>query len=432
MRAACFLRILTIGLTVIASPVLSQGAGSGEGGSRASEPTRRTPAMRERVYNRLSEAQTCWEAGDLECAQQLLGEVRAMSGLNSYEVAQMWNFYAYLYMGQDNYREAIRAYEMVIEQPDIPLGMESSTLYVLSQLHFQQEQYERSLATLDRWFDITETPGSDAYYLRAQVFYQLQRYAEAIEPLENAIAIAASQGNTPEENWYRLLNVCYFELEDYPSTIEVLNKMIALWPRRDYVVQLSGIYGQEGDDAQSLALYEVAYEAGWLTQGTELVRLAQLYLLLDIPIKAATVMDEGLGNGVIESSESNWRLLAQAWQLAQEDEQAVPALRRAAELADSGELYIRLAQSYQNLYRWDECVEAAREASRKGGLNREDQANLMLGHCLLEQKEFDQARRAFEAAARDARSREAAQNWIVFVNSERARERQLADVSPGN
>jgi tetratricopeptide (TPR) repeat protein len=420
--------LLTLGLLMLSGPAIGQDMSGSGAGARNAEPTRRTPAMRERVYERLSEAQACLEMGDFECAQRLLDEVRSMSGLNSYEIAQTWNFQAYLYMAQDNYRGAIEAYQRVLEQPDIPLGMESSTLYIVSQLHFQQEQFDPSLATLDRWFEITETPGPDAYSFRAQIYYQLRRYGDAIEPLRTAIRIAESQGSEPDENWYRLLNVCYYEIEDYASTIEVLKVMVTRWPRREYVVQLSGIYGQEGFDQESMSLYEVAYEAGWLTQGSELVRLAQLFLLLDIPFKAGGVLDEGLNSGVIESSESNWRLLAQAWQLAREDEKAVPALRRAAELSDSGELHIRLAQSYQNLYRWDDCAEAAREAFRKGSLIREDQSSLIFGHCLLELKRFDEARTAFAAAARDERSRAAAENWLQFLASEEARERQLAGI----
>jgi tetratricopeptide (TPR) repeat protein len=112
---------------VLAAPeAFSQGMGGMQGGegSAAEAQTRRTPAMRERVYTRLAEAQECAEMDDLECAQQRLAQVREMDDLNSYELAQMWNFYAFIYFGQDNYREAIRAYEMVLQQPDLPLGME--------------------------------------------------------------------------------------------------------------------------------------------------------------------------------------------------------------------------------------------------------------------------------------------------------------------
>ena len=77
-----------------------QGMGRGEQSQLAQQETRKTPAMRERVYSRLSEAQECADEGDMECARELLDRVREMSNLNSYEVAQMWNFYAFIYFSQ--------------------------------------------------------------------------------------------------------------------------------------------------------------------------------------------------------------------------------------------------------------------------------------------------------------------------------------------
>src|SRR5690606_3560921 len=130
------------------------------------------------------------------------------------------------------------------------------------------------------------------------------------------------------------------------------------------------------------------------------------------------ILEQGLQNGTIDSTEQNWRLLAQAWQLAQEDEKALPALSRAASMANDGEIDVRLAQAYMNLARWEECAEAARTGIRKGDLNRADQANLILGTCLIKQKKWDEARQAIQAAARDERSRRAAEQWLSYINSE--------------
>ncbi len=410
------------GLLLDAAPSHAQGMGMGAADERE---TRRTPAMRERIYSMLAEAQACSEIDDIECAQKKLAEVRARDDLNSYETAQMWNFYAFIYFGQDNYREAITAYEMVLMQPELPLAMETNTLFTLTQLYFQQEDYQKSLDTLDQWFGVAENPGPDPYYLRAQIYYQLQQYRDGIEPILQAIEVAEVQGRELRENWYRLLNVFYFELEDYPNVINVLRTIIESWPKREYFVQLSAIYGQEGEDDKQLALYETAFEAGWLQRSNEFVQLSQLLLQAETPVKAALIMEAGLDEGVVESTENNWRVLAQAWQLAREDQKAIPALSRAAGLSDDGELNLRLAQSHQNLEQWQECIDAAREGLDKGDLRRADQGHMILGACLFNLDEYTQARNAFETAGEDSRSRTASRSWIQYVNSEEERERQL-------
>ena len=92
--------------------------------AQEAQRTRRTPALSERVYTRLSEAQACAEGVtdpdtgeqlepiDMDCAFRLLNEVRTMGNqgrLNSYEMAQLWNFYAFIYLGQDDYPAWLKA-----------------------------------------------------------------------------------------------------------------------------------------------------------------------------------------------------------------------------------------------------------------------------------------------------------------------------------
>lgn len=408
---------------------MESGTQADDGTSQSDEPTRSTPAMRDRVYQSLVDAQTLAEEDDLAGALEKLEDIRGMRGLNSYETAQIYNFMAFIYFGEDNYPEAIRSYETVLMQEDLPLGMEVTTRFTLCQLYFQEENYEESLAMLDSWFEVAqfvETPGPEPFILKAQILYQMERFEEGVEPVLTAIQVAEFQEKMVRENWFRLLNVFYYELEDYPNVIDVLGIMIDTWPKREYFIQLSAIYGQEGQEDAQLALYEVAYEAGWLTQSNTVVQLGQLLLGADVPIKAAKILEEGLNGGTIESTEANWRTLAQAWQLAQEDEEAVGPLTRAAGLSDEGILDVRLAQSYSNLEQWEDCIEAAREGIRKGELRREDQANMILGSCLFELKEYGPARTAFNQAAEDERSRTAARGWVQYVNSEEDRDQQLA------
>jgi tetratricopeptide (TPR) repeat protein len=418
--------IIGTGLMLDPSVSFAQRAAAGDEESQANQPTRRTPAMRERVYQRLAEAQECSENDDMTCARRLLDEVRGMTDLNSYETAQMWNFYAFIYFNQDDFEEAIRAYENVLQQPELPIAMETTTLYSLATLYVQQEQYQQGLEKLEAWFALSENPAPEPYVLKAQIHYQLQQYREGIEPVLTAIQIAQQQNKAPQEGWYQLLNVFYFELEDFPNVIGTLTTLVEGWPKKDYLVQLAGIYGQEGQEDNQLALYEAAYSNGWLDRSSELVNLSQMLMQADIPYKAAKIMQEGLDEGTIESTESNWRLLSQAWQLAQEDEEALPALTRASSLASDGDLDMRLAMSYANLARWEECIEASRDALRRGGINRTDQANLTLGNCLTELKQYGEARSAFQAALRDDRSRATAQQWLQYIQAEETREAQIA------
>jgi tetratricopeptide (TPR) repeat protein len=241
-----------------------------------------------------------------------------------------------------------------------------------------------------------------------------------------------NQGQTPKENWLLLLRVIYFEQKDYESMIGVVKELIAYYPKDTYVLTLAGIYSELGDTKKQLALTEVLYEKGYLNTSSHVINLANLYLLHGVPYKAATLLEKEMGAEIIEPNERNLRLLSQAWYQAREDQKAIPPLERAADISKDGELYVRLAQAHINLENWSDAADAVREALRLGSLKRGDQANIMLGMALFNQKRLEQARRAFQAAQRDDRSRRAAEQWIAYVDSEIQRRDLLQQELPEN
>ena len=119
---------------------------------------------------------------------------------------------------------------------------------------------------------------------------------------------------------------------------------------------------------------------------SELVTMAQLYLQAEVPYKAALLLDSEMIGGRVPKNAKNYRLLSQAWTLAQEDESAIPALKEAARLSEEGELDLRLGNAYLNLGQYGECVSSVKAGIEKGGINSNDNAQSSLGMCLDNQK----------------------------------------------
>jgi tetratricopeptide (TPR) repeat protein len=91
------------------------------------QETRRTPALRNKVYEKLAQAQEAAEAKDWKKARGVLDSMIEAGGkkaLNSYELANVYNLYAFVYYSAEDYANALKAYENVVAQPDIPLAME--------------------------------------------------------------------------------------------------------------------------------------------------------------------------------------------------------------------------------------------------------------------------------------------------------------------
>ncbi len=393
------------------------------------QQTKVTAAMSQQVYKELQAAQELVENKQYPEALAVLEKVRARSRLSDYEAAQAWNYTAYTLYLQERYKEAIAAYNQVLKQEKVPEAIVSSTLTTLSQLYFTIEDYHNALATVQRLVRAVAQPSADVYLLLGQAHFQLQQYREALDPVRKGIELYRAQGKPPKENWLLLLRVIHYELKDYPAMAAVLKELVQLYPREQYLRTLAGAYSEMGDTRKQLAVMEALYDGGYLTAGRDVVNLANLFLLHEVPLKAARVLDKAVADGLVEAGERNLRLLSQAWYQAREYEAAIAPLQRAAELSTDGELSLRLAQSYINLERWDHAARALQAGLRKGGLKRPDQAYVMLGMAQFNLNQLEPAGEAFAEAAKDQRSRKVAQQWLAYVAQERERRDALASVT---
>ena len=153
-------RAALLALPVIASQValtqLQMDAGlnpmsaalAADGDKKPERETRRTPALRNKVYEKLSEAQVAAEAKDLGTAQRILDEMVAAGGkkaLNSYELANVYNLYAFIQYSREDYAGALRSYGKVVSQPDIPLAMDTP-MSILAEIQ-ATTRFSRTLVT---------------------------------------------------------------------------------------------------------------------------------------------------------------------------------------------------------------------------------------------------------------------------------------------
>ncbi|MEM1114112.1 MAG: tetratricopeptide repeat protein [Pseudomonadota bacterium] len=405
--------------------------------------TRRTPALRNKIFEKLSEAQAAAEAKDFNTAAKILDEMlaanRESTKLNSYEAANVYNLYAFIHYSREDYARALQAYENVVRQPDIPLAMEINTKYTIAQLYFVQEQWQKGIDALLDWFEVTETPNANAYVLLAQGYYQTKDFNKALLNVEKAIDMHNTKqvqrkaedptyvSTPPKENWYNLARFLYFEKNDVPATIDTLETLLKFYPKKQYWVQLSHMYGETKNEKWQLSAMETAEVQGMLDKGTEQVTMAYLYLNADVPYKAAKVMDAGLDDGSIDGNSKNWEIMGNAYRQAQEIEKAIPAMEEAASKAETGELYARLGNVYLDGDEYKKSIQAINKGLQRGGIKRPDQARLVLGMAYFNDKQYTRAKEAFTAAGRDERSAKYARQWIRYMDSELERMRKLRE-----
>ena len=407
------------------SPAYGQRARNRNNTDKEEEEKKVASTMRETTYKKLNEAQVKSEANEYEDALKILNKLMKKSDLNSYETAQTYNIYAFVYYSMENYPKAIESYENVLSQDKVPEAMVANSRYSLAQLYFTTENWKKAIENLEAWIPFAEKPGPLPYVLMAQGYYQLKEYRKAIPPVHKAMELAKENGEPIQENWYLLLRVFHYELKEFDKVAEILEQLVRVYPKKEYWIQLSSIYSELDDESRQLSTLEVAYIQGFLEDERDIVNLAVLLLQKDVPYKAGNILQKGIDSGAIPSNLRNWRLLSQAWSMAQENENAIPAMIKVAELTEDGTQDVALAQIYMDLGQWNNAIAAARKGLEKGGLKRADLANVLIGQAYFNQDKLEEAENAFAAAQDDERSRAMAVQWINYIASERKRKSEL-------
>lgn len=386
--------------------------------------TRRTPALRARVYEQLDRAQKFGDEGNVTEAIEVLDKVNAKSdSMNSYEKAMMFNFYGFIYYNAEDYDKAIESFEQVVAQQPIPESFEQSTLFSLSQLSLMQGKFDKSITYLERWesLQVGDIPPKN-YLLKAQARYQQKNYEAALEHINNAIALVENdpEKGIAEENWYILQRAIYYELKQPKRVTEILAKLVRYYDQPKYWLQLGGMYGEIGEEKKQLAIMETAYQRGYLEKGSDIFNMAQVYYYHQVPYKAARIMEEALDSGKLERNLRNMRFLSQCWAAARENEKAVPVMQAAADLSPDGELDAQLSQIFLNTEQWDKAIVAAKTSLEKGDLRNPGTSHLVIGMALFNKQEFNAALNELAKAEKFQSSKKMAQQWRTYVTTEKS------------
>ena len=418
------------------SPALDSVAFAAEEKKR--RKTRRVPNISEMTYRKFAQVQELMDLKEYDAALEVLVEMERRSRrYNGNELGQVFSMFAVIMWSKEDNAGTIHYYEKVLEQgDDISEGLEQGTMYSLAQLYFVEEKYQRSLDMMDRWLrvkeDFGDDPGPNPRYFMGQVYYAMKDYPGATEQIEIAIAMAEARHMVPiKENWWQLLRFLYFEQDNWDRVLEILQVLVRDYPKRDYWVQLAGVYGQEGHEREQMLAMEVAHAGGFLDRERDVLNYGGLLMQEEVPYRAAKWIREGFDDELVESTAKNLQSLGQAYQIAQDVDDAIPVLEEAGTLSDDGEIFSRLSQLYLEKDQYKKCTDAADNALEKG-VDREYNTEIVLGMCLFNRDRLTQARKTFVTARRHARAdknesvERICNQWITYIDRDRIRRDQLA------
>ncbi|MFT4571779.1 MAG: hypothetical protein ACI8TX_002932 [Hyphomicrobiaceae bacterium] len=391
---------------------------------RGEQPQRRASVIRDWTATRLAAARASMNEERLDHAKALLTAVQKRQSLNVQERSAMWRLFGHLHSAREDYELAADAFEKSLAPGGLAQEIARETRFNLAQVYMVSGDYEKAVFHLETWLSDAEDPGPQPYYVLAMACAHADRKADAVR-----YARAAVDGSeAPHEGRLQLLAVLLYEQEQYPAVLPLLEQLVVAFPKKTYWTQLVAVYSELESYEKALAVQESMYEQGLLESSAEHVLLAQLLLHNEIPYEAATVLEQGLEASVIDRTERTLELLASSYLQAQEYDLAIPPLEQAANLALSGDAWVRLGQVYLGRQQSKEARRSFSAALAKGNLADPGRVYFLIGMAEAADSNLLAAKVAFEQASEFPDTREAAMQWISHLGNQEALEKAEAEL----
>ncbi len=373
------------------------------------------------VAEKLLVAYELMQKDNLEESLAVVNDLAKRSKLTPAESAQIYRFRGYIYVNKGMNERAAEEFEKSLAQKALDPQAEQVMVYSLAQLYTQLGRYDRALELIDGWFAAEADPKPDAYYLKAMILVQQEKFDLALEPAKLAI----EKSETPKESWVQLLVAIYSQKRDYANVAVTLQRLVSMSPgNKKYWVQLSAVLNYLQRDQEALASLRLADEAKLLAEDPEFRQLARLMFVRDAPFQCAQEMEQGLAAGNVKPDAEAYRLLSNCYIAARESDKALEPLAKAAELSADGEVYLLLGQMHLQRERYPAAIGAFERALANAKPERRASVHLLLGVAQLGADHFDDAEREFRAAQGDAKTRAAAESYLRYTAEQRARQDQ--------
>jgi tetratricopeptide (TPR) repeat protein len=287
------------------------------------------------------------------------------------------------------------------------------TIKLIADLSLQEEQYDIAIKYYQQWKDVTCKEDFDVYFRMANAYYQTQKYAEIIAPINKAIALAKK----PNKTAYALKMTSFYNRKMYKETIEVQEETVRLFPDdKAQWTQLGFFYMLVEDHKKALSTFEIAYSQGFLTKAAEIKALSQLYSMNDIPIKAAKILEKYIKSGLVDKDVRMLTSIASSYQQSREFKEAADFFGQSALLASDPDLYQKQGMAYYAIEKYSNSI-AALQKALDGGSDKKGAIHLAIMQANFDNGDFRAAFKHVKEAKKDKSTARNARSWEPYIRT---------------
>jgi tetratricopeptide (TPR) repeat protein len=356
-------------------------------------------------------------------ALEKLAAADAVPSKTAYERYVIEGTRAAIDLNSGDQRGAIKALEAVIATGILSPQDALIRRQALVQLNYQLKDYPATIAAANRYYQQGGT-ADEPRLLQAQAYYEQSDFANAAKTVRAILEADSKTGKKPDENLLLALASSDFQQKDEAGRIDALKRLVALYPKPQYWVDLlAAIPKQPGFAADRLALDldRLKVATGAMNSANDYMEAAQLALLAGLPGDAKAFLDRGYAAGVLgqgAQADREKRLAAMVGQQAGDDVKTLAQQASDAAKAAKSLDWEKLGEAYASYGQNDKAIAAYSQALQIGGLPHPGDASLHLGVAYLALGQSAKAEKTLSNIAGSDGTNILAQLWLIHAQAE--------------
>lgn len=362
----------------------------------------------------LKAAQEAIGAKNWEAAIASLTEARAIEPKSPYEAFMVDELGWYALIQTKDYKGAEESLARAVSSGFVAEADLPQRYKALAQINYQLQDYAKAVEYGDKY--LAAAPGSaDVGALVAQSKFLQDDFAGARATVEQVTSGMAK----PDEQLLLIGLRSNYELKDRPGTVRSLESLVRHYPATKYWEDLlnNQLY-ETKTDRDLRALYRLMADTQTMNRPEEYSEAAATLMTGGFPTEARKVLEQGIAAGAFQG-ETLTRAqadLARAKSGADADRKELPGADQALAAAKSGNEMIAMGKLFFSVGEYGKAADAIQKGLAKGGVTDVDDANMLMGIANSRSGKSTEALAALDAV-KDAKLREVARLWKLHVET---------------
>jgi len=380
---------------------------------------RAAEAVRAEVGKPLQAAEELIKARKYREALARIHDADAVSNKTPYESYLLERVRGYAAAQAGDNETALKSFEAVMASGRLSAPEQLSMLASAAGLYYRAKDYPKAASTAARYFAAGGTdPGVRTVLI--QSYYLENDCPAAIRELQKQTQSVEEAGRAPPEEQLRLLLSCELKQKDYAGFAQVLEKLVAFYPKREYWIDLiHRVERKPGfSDRLTLDVYRLKIATGSMGAASDYMEMAQLALQAGLSTEAKKVLDRGFAAGVLgkgPEAEREQRLRELAANSVAEDAKTIAKSEADASAAPDGTALVDVGFAYVDMGQLDKGIALIERGLRQKGFKHPEEAKLHAGIAYFLAGEKAKAAQIWRSVQGNTGEADLARLWLIQV-----------------